>query len=180
MKEAKANPHRTAGSARGCCSILGPRDVCRQRLPNPLITLDRSGLLGTYSTSGPIDVTNPFFQDLGTNGRTCNSCHVSSQAWTVSAHGIRERFDATRGTGSHLPSGRRGQLSQRRHIDGSGAALRLQPAAEQGADPHLAACTRQGLTSRSPTSRILTTVRRPRPPSRRCTVAHCRRPTCPS
>jgi len=67
-------------------------------LPNPLITRDGSGFLGTYSTSGPIDITNPFFQNLGTNGRTCNSCHVSSQGWTVSAEGVRDRFEDTRGT----------------------------------------------------------------------------------
>ncbi len=78
--------------------LLGIGVFGGSRLPNPLITLDGSGFLGTYSTSGPIDVTNPFFQDLGTNGRTCNSCHVSSQGWTVSAHGVRERFEATRGT----------------------------------------------------------------------------------
>jgi cytochrome c peroxidase len=67
-------------------------------LPNPLTTRDRTGTLSTYSTSGPIDITNPFFQNLGTNGRTCNTCHVSSQAWTVSPADIRQRFDATHGT----------------------------------------------------------------------------------
>ena len=78
--------------------ILGVGLFAGSGLPNPLMTLDSSGILSTYSTGGPIDVTNPFFQNLGTNGRTCNSCHVSSEAWTVSPHGIRERFDATRGT----------------------------------------------------------------------------------
>src|SRR5438045_1226576 len=34
----------------------------------------------------------------GTNGRTCNSCHVSSQAWSVTPLGIKERFAMTRGT----------------------------------------------------------------------------------
>ena len=78
--------------------ILGVGLFAGSGLPNPLMTLDGNGILSTYNTSGPIDVTNPFFQNLGTNGRTCNSCHVSSEAWTVSPHGIRERFEATRGT----------------------------------------------------------------------------------
>jgi cytochrome c peroxidase len=78
--------------------ILGVGLFAQSGVPNPLMTRDGSGILSTYSTSGPIDVTNAFFQDLGTNGRTCNSCHISSEAWTVSPRGIKERFAMTRGT----------------------------------------------------------------------------------
>src|SRR6266481_1330688 len=67
-------------------------------LPNPIISPNDSGTLSTYSTAGPIDVTNAFFQSLGTNGRTCNSCHVSSNAWTISPPEIQTRFAATNGT----------------------------------------------------------------------------------
>src|SRR5438045_2753048 len=56
----------------------------RSTLPNPILSPNDSGTLSTYSTSGSIEVTTPFFQNLGTNGRTCNSCHVSSTAWTIS------------------------------------------------------------------------------------------------
>ncbi|HYK50399.1 MAG TPA: hypothetical protein VEU94_11795 [Terriglobales bacterium] len=92
--------------------FLGVGLFAQSGVPNPLLTLDGSGILSSYSTSGPIDLTNAFFQDLGTNGRTCNSCHVSSEAWTVSPRGIKERFAMTRGTdpifravdGSNCPS----------------------------------------------------------------------------
>jgi cytochrome c peroxidase len=67
-------------------------------LPNPLNTLDRTGFLGTYSSSGGLDFSGPYFQSLGTNGRSCNSCHVASQGWTVSPPEIQARFDATQGT----------------------------------------------------------------------------------
>ena len=67
-------------------------------VPNPLRTSDQSGTLGTYSTNGAIDITNPFFQSLGTNGRTCNSCHVSSTAWTISPPEVQARFKASNGT----------------------------------------------------------------------------------
>ncbi|MEO6967595.1 MAG: hypothetical protein ABI132_03945 [Rhodanobacteraceae bacterium] len=40
-----------------------------------LITSDPSGTLQTNTPSGSIDTGNPFFQSLGSNGRTCNSCH---------------------------------------------------------------------------------------------------------
>src|SRR5436853_5421154 len=67
-------------------------------IPNPTSSQDPSGTLSTYSTAGPIDVRNAFFQDMGTNGRTCNSCHVSSNAWTISPVEVQARFRATAGT----------------------------------------------------------------------------------
>ena len=61
-------------------------------LPSPLLTGNGSGVLMTYSTAGGIDLGNPFFQNLGTNGRTCASCHAPSDAWTVAPPDIRARF----------------------------------------------------------------------------------------
>src|SRR5437667_3035376 len=80
--------------------------------PNPLNTSDPSGVLSTYSTAGGIDINNPFFQSFGTNGRTCNTCHISSSAWTVTPADVQAKFKATQGTdpifrtndGSNCPS----------------------------------------------------------------------------
>jgi cytochrome c peroxidase len=60
---------------------------------------DPSGLVKTYTTdpSDKIDLTGPFFQQLGTNGRTCNTCHQPSDGWTVSAAAVQARFAATDG-----------------------------------------------------------------------------------
>ena len=58
---------------------------------------DASGLQNTVATGGPIDVNNAFFQDLGTNGRTCFTCHRPAQAWTITPEEIRDRFERTRG-----------------------------------------------------------------------------------
>jgi cytochrome c peroxidase len=58
---------------------------------------DPSGTLTTYSTQKKIDLSNPFFQQLGTNGRSCASCHVISDAWSVSAAHLQQRFQATQG-----------------------------------------------------------------------------------
>ena len=59
--------------------------------PNP------SGMAATFSTSGSIDTTNPFFQSLGTNGRSCASCHQPSDAWSVTPASIQRRFLETLG-----------------------------------------------------------------------------------
>ena len=34
-----------------------------------------TGDVATYISAGSLDLTTPFFQSLGTNGRTCNTCH---------------------------------------------------------------------------------------------------------
>ena len=47
-----------------------------QSLPNLFPLRNASGFLETYNDGGgPIDLTGPFFQSLGTNGRSCASCH---------------------------------------------------------------------------------------------------------
>jgi cytochrome c peroxidase len=67
-------------------------------LPNLLPAVNESGLAATYSLAGSIDRTGPFFQSLGTNGRSCSSCHVQAQGWTITPHGVQARFALTAGT----------------------------------------------------------------------------------
>jgi hypothetical protein len=55
------------------------------------------GIHRTLSTAGQVDTNNAFFQDLGTNGRSCFTCHRPAQAWTVTPVEVRERFRLTRG-----------------------------------------------------------------------------------
>ncbi|HMM56104.1 MAG TPA: cytochrome c peroxidase [Rudaea sp.] len=63
-----------------------------------LTTADASGWLRTFTPAGTIDTGNPFFQSLGTNGRSCNSCHRQAQGWTVTPAELQQRFSATQGT----------------------------------------------------------------------------------
>jgi hypothetical protein len=63
-------------------------------LPFPNAT----GFLATYNRSGrPIDLTNPFFQSLGTNGRSCVTCHRPAQGWSISSDEVKLRFEITQG-----------------------------------------------------------------------------------
>ncbi|MEO8081291.1 MAG: cytochrome C [Caldimonas sp.] len=57
-----------------------------------------SGAALTLSSAGRIDRRNPFFANLGANGRSCESCHQAAEGWSITPHGLRERFEATRGT----------------------------------------------------------------------------------
>jgi hypothetical protein len=64
---------------------------------NQLAFSDKEGVQQTITTAESFDFDNPFFQDLGTNGRTCFTCHQPDQAWTVTPSKIKERFETTRG-----------------------------------------------------------------------------------
>lgn len=69
-----------------------------QPLPNLFPFPNETGLLETYNVAnGPIDLSGPFFQSLGTNGRSCASCHRPAQGWTISAAEVKARFEATQG-----------------------------------------------------------------------------------
>ena len=66
-------------------------------LPNLLPFPNPTGLLETFSTTGKMDLTGPFFQNLGANGRSCATCHQASDGWSVSAAHVAERFEHTQG-----------------------------------------------------------------------------------
>src|SRR5229473_1786638 len=56
------------------------------------------GASETHSTTGGgIDLTGPFFQSLGTNGRSCGTCHQPSDGMSVSAAHVQQRFSLTQG-----------------------------------------------------------------------------------
>jgi hypothetical protein len=67
-------------------------------LPNMLRFPNPTGFAATFSTIGKVDLTGPFFQSLGTNGRSCGSCHQPGDGWTVTPAHLQERFDASGGT----------------------------------------------------------------------------------
>src|SRR5262245_37153330 len=67
------------------------------RLPNNVPVFDASGVFTTVSSHGFIDLDNEFFQDLGTNGRRCVTCHVPTAGWTLSPKQLQAVFDATDG-----------------------------------------------------------------------------------
>lgn len=69
-----------------------------QSLPNLFPFPNAAGVLETYNANGgKIDLTGPFFQSLGTNGRSCGTCHRPSQGWSISAADVRLRFEITQG-----------------------------------------------------------------------------------
>jgi cytochrome c peroxidase len=77
------------------------------------IYADPSGALQVVNANGPTNTTGAFFQSLGTNGRSCSTCHVADQAMSMSPPQILERFAQTHGNdplfaafdGANCPNG---------------------------------------------------------------------------
>jgi cytochrome c peroxidase len=97
-----------AATAAGCgVSVEGQGDdleigtlqsALSSTLPNNKEFENPTGKSSSFSTAGSIDLAGSFFQSLGTNGRSCKTCHLQSDGWTVSARSAQEIFDESDGT----------------------------------------------------------------------------------
>ncbi len=68
-------------------------------IPRFEVDPDPSGAVATFQPNGAtFTFNNAFFQNLGTNGRTCFTCHQPQTGWTVSAASVAERFVASGGS----------------------------------------------------------------------------------
>jgi cytochrome c peroxidase len=70
------------------------------KIPNLFPFPNQTGFIETNNTNGNgmVDFSGPFFQALGSNGRSCFSCHHPDQGWTISAQGMQLLFNETQGT----------------------------------------------------------------------------------
>ncbi len=84
-------------------SSVASRPTDELTFPNP------SGVVATVGLDD-LSSGNPFFQALGTNGRTCMTCHQPTQAWSITPSALRDRFDRTDGLDPIFRTQRRLQL----------------------------------------------------------------------
>ena len=102
--------------------MLAGRPAAADHTDDLIASRDPFGQLHTLSTSGSFDLDNPFFKDLGTNGRSCFTCHRPDQGWTVTPQDIQRRFAESRGLdpifrnndGSNCQGADLGSLKKRR------------------------------------------------------------------
>ena len=99
-----------------------------------LVAPDASGFVRTVNTNGPLDLNNPFFKSLGTNGRSCSSCHRPAQGWSMTPESVRQRFEDSRGLDPIFRANDGSNCAKRRHLHDREAKGRVQSALEQG--PH--------------------------------------------
>lgn len=80
------------------CGTEGSVDEPITQVQSELVaTANKYGVAETFHTSGTLDLTNPFFQRLGTNLRSCDTCHDDEQGWTMTSEGNKEAFKDTDG-----------------------------------------------------------------------------------
>ncbi len=67
-------------------------------IPPFTLNFDASGMIATVQPGGATQTSrSPFFQNLGTNGRTCFTCHQPQTGWTISAQSVQARFYSSAG-----------------------------------------------------------------------------------
>jgi cytochrome c peroxidase len=83
-----ASPHVRAGNE------LQPPN----HLPDNFPQFNESGFATTVAPGGFVDLTGEFFRPQGTNGRSCSTCHVAQNAWSITPDTVRTLFVSTSGT----------------------------------------------------------------------------------
>jgi cytochrome c peroxidase len=68
-------------------------------IPALTVDLDGSGFVESVQPGGAVQTAkHAFFQNLGTNGRTCFTCHQPAMGWTITPLDAQLRFLLTLGT----------------------------------------------------------------------------------
>ena len=67
-------------------------------ISNNLLFRNPGGKSATFSTQGSVDLIGEYFQAQGTNGRSCASCHIAEEAWSINPGTLQHLFDETEGT----------------------------------------------------------------------------------
>src|SRR5215204_4111287 len=67
-------------------------------IPNNHPVRNPGGKAATFSTRGSVDLTGEYFQEQGTNGRSCATCHIPEEAWGITPGTLQHLFDETGGT----------------------------------------------------------------------------------
>jgi cytochrome c peroxidase len=80
-----------------CASLEHGTQPTPATIPKLEVDDDASGRIATFQPGGSTGTENAFFQNLGTNGRTCFSCHQPQDGWTISAASVKARFEASAG-----------------------------------------------------------------------------------
>lgn len=70
----------------------------QKSIPNNHPLRNPGGKAATFSTQGSVNLTGEFFQAQGTNGRSCASCHLPEEAWSITPDTLQKLFDQTDGT----------------------------------------------------------------------------------
>ncbi len=83
----------------GAAAMMAPKPTIGQahKVPNFVESPNGQGISRTLTTAASFDLSNPFFKPLGTNGRTCATCHPVNQGLTFTPDYAQQVFTSTQG-----------------------------------------------------------------------------------
>jgi len=82
----------------GIAAVNGQFPYFRDFIPNGVLFPNPNGASQTFSAnSRGIDLKGPFFQSMGSNGRSCGTCHQPGNGMSVAASDVELRFEMTKG-----------------------------------------------------------------------------------
>jgi cytochrome c peroxidase len=68
-------------------------------LPQSFSMQDLTGLIASFQTGGEVTTSdNAFFQNFGSNGRTCFTCHQPQNGWSITPSTVQSVYTNTKGT----------------------------------------------------------------------------------
>ena len=85
------------GAVLVCLAAFLSAQQSQSLIPNLAGFRNSAGTVRTFSQNGDIDLMGAFFQNLGSNGRTCATCHQLNDAMSISAAHVQARFDDSDG-----------------------------------------------------------------------------------
>lgn len=83
-----------AAATLGALPLLGASE---NSVPNNLPVRNAGGHAATFSTQGQVDLTGEYFQAQGSNGRSCASCHIPEEAWSITPSTLERVFRESEG-----------------------------------------------------------------------------------
>jgi hypothetical protein len=82
----------------GSARVGATSPALEDSIPNNELFRNPGGKAATFSTQGFVDLTGEYFQAQGTNGRSCASCHIPEEAWSINPGTLQHLFDESDGT----------------------------------------------------------------------------------
>ena len=79
-----------------CAGEVGPTGLTTSTSGSALLD-NLEGTSASYSTQGPINTSNEFHTPQGTNGRSCGTCHLASDGWSITPQTANQLFNQTGG-----------------------------------------------------------------------------------
>lgn len=109
------------------CAWAGLAQADSDRLLEQFVlSLNASGVMGTFKADGPIDRHNAFFKSLGSNGRSCATCHVPEQAMSFTTRHAQRLYRQTQGADPLFAAVDGANCDQVTRTDRAGHSLILQ------------------------------------------------------